>query len=148
MSLEKWVEFGWLKREPTSPDEIGGLISVVDRGLADANVKAISADLRFIAAFQTALTLATIALRASGYRASTQAGHHVRTIESLELTIQADAKLIQKLKVLNNKRNKSSYDTAGVVSNQDLESMVNLAVELKRAVIAWLQKSHQDLLKK
>lgn len=94
MSLEKWVEHGWLKREPTSLDEVNGLMSIVDRGLADSNVKAISTDLRLIAAFNAALTAATIALRASGYRTATQAGHHVRTIDSLELTIQADAKLV------------------------------------------------------
>jgi hypothetical protein len=30
MSLEKWVEYGWLKREPTSRDEIEGLLSIAD----------------------------------------------------------------------------------------------------------------------
>ncbi len=48
MSLEKWVEIGWLKREPTSRDETRGLLSIVERGLADAKVQAISVDLRFI----------------------------------------------------------------------------------------------------
>jgi len=42
MSLEKWVEFGWLRREPTSPDEIGSLLGVVERSLADAKVDAVS----------------------------------------------------------------------------------------------------------
>jgi len=72
MSLEKWVEYGWLEREPTSPDEIQGLLSIVERGLADSKVEAISTDLRFIAAFNSALTAATVALRANGYRAIVQ----------------------------------------------------------------------------
>jgi hypothetical protein len=38
MSLEKWEEYGWLKREPTSPDEIRNLLSIVDRGLTDSKV--------------------------------------------------------------------------------------------------------------
>jgi hypothetical protein len=146
MSLEKWVEIGWLKREPTSPGEITGLLSIVERGLTDAKVTAISVDLRFISAFNGSLTAATVALRASGYRTATQAGHHVRTIESLEFTMQFDAKLIQKLKVFNSKRNQSSYDVAGAVSEQDLQSIMRLGSELQRGLKAWLQQSHPELL--
>src|ERR1700752_1769728 len=120
MSLEKWLEYAWVRREPSSANEIKALESIVARSLADAKVKAISADLRFVAGFTAALTAATMALRAAGYRTVTQTGHHLKVIESLELTIHADSKLIQKLKVLSNKRNKSIYDVAGAVSDQDL----------------------------
>ena len=82
----------------------------MDRSLADSKVEAISTDLRFIAAFNAALCVATTALRASGHRTVTQAGHHVKTIESLELTIKASPKIIQRFKTFNNKRNKSVYD--------------------------------------
>jgi hypothetical protein len=87
MSLEKWVEYGWLRREPTSPGQIKDLLGIVERSLADSKVEAVSTDLRFIAVFNAALSVATTALRASGHRTVTQAGHHVKTIESLELTI-------------------------------------------------------------
>ena len=147
MSLEKWVEYGWLRREPTSPNEIKGLLGIVERSLADSRVDAVSTDLRFIAAFNAALCVATTALRASGYRTVTQAGHHVKSIESLELTIKADPKLIQKFKTFNNKRNKSVYDVAGAVSDQELEAMVKLANELKDSTIAWLHRFHPELLK-
>src|SRR5438105_10730742 len=95
MSLEKWVEYGWLRREPTSPGEIKDLLGIVERSLSDSKVEAVSTDLRFIAAFNAALSVATTALRASGHRTVTQAGHHVKTIESLELTIKASPKVIQ-----------------------------------------------------
>jgi hypothetical protein len=65
----------------------------------------VSEDRRFEAAFSAARTAASIALRASGYRTSTQAGHHAKTIESLELTIKADSKLIQRMRTLSKKRN-------------------------------------------
>ena len=123
MSLEKWVEYGWLRREPTSPDEIRSLLGIVERSLADAKVEAVSTDLRFIAAFNAALCIATMALRATGHRTVTQAGHPVKTIESLELTVKANPKLIQRFKALNNKRNKSVYDIAGAVSDQALPNM-------------------------
>jgi len=147
MSFEKWVEYGWLRREPTSPSEIKDLLGIVERSLADSRVEAVSTDLRFIAAFNAALCAATTALRASGHRAATQAGHHVKTIESLELTLKANPKLIQRFKTFNNKRNKSVYDVAGAVSDQELEAMVKLANELKNSTLAWLQESHPELLK-
>ncbi len=147
MSLEKWAEYGWLKAEPTSRDEIKSLLAIVDRDLKDATVAGVSEDRRFEAAFSAARTSATIALRASGYRTSTQAGHHVKTIESLELTINADSKLVQRLKTLSKKRNATSYDSAGTVSAQELELAIRTATELRRTVVAWLEKNHPELLK-
>ena len=147
MSLEKWVEYGWLKLEPTSRDEIKSLLTIVNRDLKDANVAAISDDRRFEAAFNAARTVATLALRASGYRTSTQPGHHVKTIESLELTIKADSKLIQKLKTLSKKRNATSYDSAGNVSRQELELALKTAGELQRQVLTWLENNHPKLAK-
>src|SRR5205807_6602341 len=146
MSLEKWAEYGWLKAEPTSRDEIKSLLTIVGRDLRDANVTAISEDRRFEAAFSAARTAATLAWRASGYRTSTQLGHHVKTIESLELTIKADSKMIQKMKTFSKKRNATSYDSAGNVSKQELELAIKTAADLHREVVTWLQKNHPELL--
>jgi hypothetical protein len=107
MSLEKWVEYGWRRREPTSFSEIKDLLGIVEPSLADAKVEAVSTDLRFIAAFNAPLRVSTTALRAFGHRTATQAGHHAKTIESLELTIKASPKLIQRFKTFNHKRNQS-----------------------------------------
>lgn len=51
MSLEKWSEYGWLKAEPTSRDEIQGLLGIIERDLKDATVAGVSEDRRFEAAF-------------------------------------------------------------------------------------------------
>ena len=147
MSLEKWVEYSWLKAEPTSRDEIKSLLTIVDRDLKDANVAAVSEDRRFEAAFSAARTAATIALRASGYRTSIQVRQHAKTIESLELTINADSKMIQKMRTFSKKRNVTSYDSAGNVSKQELQLAIKTAAELHRQVVAWLQKNHPELLK-
>ena len=146
MSLANWAEYGWLKAEPTSTDEIRGLLTIVSRDLKDATVAEVSEDRRFEAAFNAARTLATVALRASGYRTSTQAGHHLRTIESLELTINADSKLIQRLKTLSKKRNATSYDLAGNVSEQELQLAIKTAEDMQRQVLSWLKEKHPDLL--
>lgn len=146
MNLEDWAEYGWLKPEPTSRGEIKSLFTIVDRDLADANVAGVSEDRRFEAAFSAIRTCANIALRGSGYRASMQTGHHIKTIESLELTIKSDAKLIQRMKILSKKRNATSYDSAGNISNQELELAIKTATGLRREVVGWLQNNHPTLL--
>ena len=130
------MEYSWLKAEPTSRDEIKSLLTIVDRDLKDANVAVISEDRRFEAAFSAARTAATIALRASGYRTSIQVRQHAKTIESLELTINADSKMIQKMRTFSKKRNITSYDSAGSVSKQELELAIKTAAELHRQVVA------------
>jgi hypothetical protein len=147
VSLEKWAEYGWLKPEPSSRNEIRSLLAIVDRDLKDANLAGLSEDRRFEAAFSAARTSANIALRASGYRTAIQPGHHIKTIESLELTIRADAKLVQRMKMLSKKRNATSYDSAGNVSKQELDLAMKTAIELRRDVVGWLEKNHPELLK-
>lgn len=49
--------------------------------------------------------------------------------------------------MFNNKRNKSSYDVAGVVSDQELQLVIKVAAELQDKVKAWLQQSYPELLK-
>lgn len=147
MSLEKWAEFGWLRPEPSSPQEICGLLAIVDRDLRDARVEAISEDRRFEAAFNGARTAANISLRACGYRTAMQQGHHLKTIEALELTLGAEPRLIEKLRVFSRKRNATSYDSAGNVSDQELEELIRVAEELQRRVTGWLRANHPELLK-
>jgi hypothetical protein len=53
MNLEKWVEYGWLRREPTSPGEIKDLLGIVERDLGDSKVEAVSTDLRFLSLLST-----------------------------------------------------------------------------------------------
>jgi hypothetical protein len=147
MSLDKWAEYGWLKAEPSSPGEIADLLGIVSRDLHDARVEAISEDRRFEAAFNAARSAANVALRASGYRSTMQLGHHMKTIESLELTVQADPKLIQKMRVFSKKRNATSYDSAGNISNHELEDAIKVADELQQSVTDWLRKNHPELIK-
>lgn len=146
MSLEKWAEYGWIKAEPTSREEVQGLLTIVERDLKDAVLEGLSEDRRFEAAFNAARTCANLALRASGYRTSTQVGHHLKTIESLEFTIGADSKLIRRMKALSQKRNATSYDTAGNVSAQEMELGIKTGRELRDAVLSWLKKNHPALL--
>ena len=146
MSLERYVENSWLRREPTSPQEIADQLGIVARSMNDAVVETISDDLRFYTAFNAVLALANTALRASGYRTTNQPGHHTRTIETLEYTIGADARLIRKLLAFSKKRNVASYDSAGAISSQELLDNLTTAQDLRYATETWLRNSYPELL--
>jgi hypothetical protein len=146
MSLERYVENAWLRREPTSRQEIVDQLGIVARSMNDAAVEGISDDLRFYTAFNAVLALANTALRASGHRTTNQQGHHTRTIETLEYTIRADAKLIRKLVAFSKKRNVASYDSAGSISNQELTDILVTADDLRHTVEIWLRTAHPELV--
>jgi hypothetical protein len=147
MSLENYFKNSWLKKEPTSPQEIADQLGLVSRCMKDAGVDGISDDLRFYTAFNAILALANTALRASGYRTTTQPGHHTRTIETLEYTIHADDKTIRKIMAFSKKRNVASYDSAGSISDEELRQILLTAESLRETVEKWLAETHPELLK-
>lgn len=146
MSLERYVENSWLRREPTSRQEIADQLGIVARSMNDAAVESISDDLRFYTTFNAVLALANTALRASGYRTTNQPGHHARTIETLEYTIGADVKLVRKLMAFSKKRNVASYDSAGSISSHELEQILLTTADLRYTVDAWLRTTHSELV--
>ena len=151
MSLEKLAQLGWYKREPTSPNEIADLFSIVDRCLTDLNVEGISDDLRFQAAYNGILTLTNIALRASGFRVSLGQGHHQRVIESLEYTLTTQdgdgrERWIRKIKAHSQKRNTTSYDSAGGVSPNDLAQIIRDLPALRAQIETFLKEMHPELV--
>jgi hypothetical protein len=114
-------------------------------------VESISDDLRFQAAYNGILTLANIALRASGFRVSLGQGHHQRVIESLEYTLtteesDARAKWVRKIKSHSQKRNATSYDLAGGISPNDLAQIIRDLAALREQVDACLKETHPEYL--
>ena len=145
MSLKDWLSKGWLIEHSSSPQEIGDLLSLVDRDLLDSQVPGLTADWRLNIAYNAALQAATAALAASGYRASRKA-HHMRVVQSLEFTIGADKGMIAGLDGFRKKRNISDYERAGYVSDGEAEEMRDLATRLREDVLAWILSKHSDLL--
>jgi hypothetical protein len=67
MSLQSWLENGWLRQHRTSKKEIADLFRIMERDLQDAE-GGISDDWRFGIAYNAALKLCTILLYAEGFR--------------------------------------------------------------------------------
>lgn len=145
MSLKDWLNNRWLEEHQTSLQEIADLLAIADRDIADCQISELSADWKMNIAYNAALQLATIALYASGYRATREA-HHYRIIQSLAFTIDANPELITLFDHFRKKRNISGYDCAGMISNQEANEMRNLAVYLQETVIKWLHDNYPDLI--
>lgn len=145
MSLQNWLNNGWLTEHRTSSQEIAALFAVADRDLSDCRTSGLSSDWQLNIAYNAALQTATAALAASGYRAAREA-HHYRVIQSLAHTIKADVSLVALFDQFRKKRNISGYDHAGMISDQEAKEMVNLASRLRQEVEEWFHENHPDLM--
>lgn len=145
MTLEQWKQNGWLKVEPTSSAEIANLLAIVERDLEDAK-SSISADWRFGIAYNAALKLCTILLRAEGYRPS-HGLQHYRTIMAVPLILGESRKEdANYLDACRTKRNVVEYDYVGGASGEDAKELLEFVEEFRQDVATWLKKNHGELL--
>jgi hypothetical protein len=145
MSLTGWRDAGWLGEHKPSREETRALLDVIDRDLRDSAVAAISPDTQLGLAYNAALQAATIALAASGYRASRERKHYI-TIPSLTYTIGTDPVAVRKLDAFRKKRNIGDYERAGSTSATEAAELRGLARVLRDDVYRWLEHHHPELL--
>lgn len=144
MTLKQWESNGWLKAEPTSNDEIANLLAIVKRDLQDAT-GSISPDWQFGIAYNAALKLCTVLLRAEGYRPA-HGLQHYRTVMAMPLILGASKKAdAEYLDACRNKRNIVEYDYVGGASEDEATELLEFSQELKKEVEAWLKEKHPDL---
>src|SRR5208283_79183 len=145
MSLNDWVQYGWLSEHQSSSEEIKNLFGLVDRDLRECQAKGLGADWSFAIAYNAGLQAATAALAAAGYRASRDS-HHYRVIQSLSLTLGKSAAFIRSFDAFRKKRNVSNYDIGGGVSDRELQEMTAIAESLHQEVESWIRAKHASLL--
>lgn len=144
MSLQQWVEHGWLRPHKTSSEEIENLLQIVNRDLEDAE-RDISPDWRFGIAYNAALKLCTILLYVEGFRAERTLQHY-RTIQALSVILGKErAEDVTYLDTCRNKRNIVEYDYIGGVTEEDANELIEFAGELKKDVMKWLKEKYPAL---
>ncbi len=145
MTLKQWESNAWLRPEPTSKKEIANLLAIVDRDLKDAT-GSISPDWQFGIAYNAALKLCTILLRAEGYR-PVHGLQHYRTLMAMPLILgdekQGDANYFDSCR---KKRNIVEYDYIGGASEKDAKELLRFAKDLRHEVLAWLKENHSEFL--
>jgi uncharacterized membrane protein len=137
MSLQSWLQNSWLVQRTTSPEEIKNLLAISDRDLLACQVKQLPADWRCTIAYNAALQAATAALAAGGYRA---ARDNITTVLSNRWSSRLHrAENIDTLDGFRKKRNVSSYDLAGAVSDKEADEMLKLATSLRADAEEWIR---------
>jgi len=146
MSLEVWIKNGWLREHKTSPQEVAGILDLVERDLSDASRAEISTDWRFNIAYNAGLQLATLVLYVAGYRTGRGESKHYRVIQAFPLVLgQEFVATRDYLENCRRKRNVSEYDTAGTISVKEADDLLRAVRELKAKIEHWLLKNHTDL---
>lgn len=147
MTLEQWYRNGWLQQAEASVPELGQLLNVVDRDLGDAQVVGLSADGKFQHAYNAALQLCMLALRASGYRVRKGEGQHKHGINSLRYTLGKNwSEIADHIERCSRLRGQSFYEQTGVVSQRDADDLIVAARQLRGDVVNWLKSSHPKLV--
>lgn len=124
--------------------ELDNLRSIVTRSLKDVAATGLSADARFIMAYDAARTLSLIIVRAAGYRPRS-VGAHYNTFVALEAADPAFAALSAYFDGCRIKRNTSEYTFAGGVSDTDADGLLKAVQNFAVDVDAWLKAHHPHL---
>ncbi len=145
MSLAAWAKNGWLRPHQTNRQQLGDLLAIVDRDLADAAAGGLSQDWRFGIAYNAALKLCTMLLYAQGHRPEKNLAHYC-TLQSLPLILGTewddDADYLDTCRA---KRNTAEYDAVGQVSATEADELIAFTHKLRAATLEWLQQTHPAL---
>ncbi|MFC1573537.1 SAV_6107 family HEPN domain-containing protein [Candidatus Eisenbacteria bacterium] len=146
MTLKRLLADGRLRPHLTSAKEIADLLRVIDRDMEDAAFEKLSADRRFATAYNAALQLATVILRAEGYRTS-GAAHHWATFQALPGILGSDhTDRADYFDSCRTKRNIADYDAAGMISEAEVRELVEEAKAFRGDVLEWLRQKHPGLV--
>lgn len=145
-ALKSLIDAGWLEEQPTSADEICGLLGIVERRLDEVQGSLKYPDSIYTLAYDAVRCAATAVLRAHGLRAK-HARHHEMVFEALHrLAIPDVSDRARYYDACRRKRSTLEYDSAGDVSNAEAEELRKEAVRFATAVRGWLEAHHQELL--
>jgi hypothetical protein len=147
MSLEQWLQNGWLRRDTATVAEIQQLLEVVDRDIADAQSKGLSPDGQFQHSYDAGLQLCVIPLRACGYRVPKGGGHHKFSIDSLRHTLGGKwGETADYLERCSRLRGQAIYERSGAVSRRDADELTQTVQKLRRDVVDWLNTTCPELV--
>jgi hypothetical protein len=124
---------------------IAKLLAAARRNLADAQLRGLSPENRFDAAYKALMQCAIVALQANGYRTlSSKPGHHQTAIQALSQTIGYPQDEVIVLDALRKQRNVSDY-SGDIVSDDAVSECFQSATRLLGHLESWLQLHKPEL---
>ncbi len=139
MSWNKLLADQRVALEPTSKQELDGIRQMVTTNLNDANVAGLSSQGRYEFAYNAARLVATIVIRASGYRVTSKTGHHWVTFQALEAANSAFLMAAAHFDAARRKRNDFSYDTPISISETDADELVAAVKQFQLDAEKWIR---------
>jgi hypothetical protein len=111
MTLANLLAIQRLLAFSATPQGVQRLLAAATRNLLDAQLKQLSPENRFDAAYKCIMQCAMLGLWARGYRTSTsQPGHHQTALQALPLTMGLPNDIIIVLDALRKQRNLNDYE--------------------------------------
>ena len=144
MTWAKLLANSNVTRSRSSKAELDRLRSIVARSLADVSAAGLSADSRFIMAYDAARTLSLMIVRASGYRPRAVGGHY-NTFVALEAADPAFAALSAYFDGCRLKRNASEYDFAGGITDTEADALLTSVRQFAVDAESWIKAHHPPL---
>jgi hypothetical protein len=129
---------------PPNKAELDNLRSIVARSLKDVTAVGLSADYRFVMAYDAARTLSLLVVRAAGYRPRTVGGHY-NTFLALEAADPGFAALSAYFDGCRMKRNQCEYDFAGGVTDTEANALLKSVNQFALDAEDWIKARYPQL---
>jgi hypothetical protein len=145
MTWKKLLADRRVATEPVSKEEIESLRELARRSQQDAGLKDLSFDGRFDRAYSAAHALATLVIRASGYRAMQPSAQHntFLALEEVDRALFTDFSAY--FDTCRTIRNEVSYEAASVVSEAQLTELLEQVKAFESVVNDWLGRNYPSL---
>lgn len=122
------------------------MLRVVERDVEDSQLPGLSTDRAFATAYNAALQLCVVVLRAEGWRTK-GVGHHHTAIVALGVILGSDLQAtVDFLDACRAKRNAVDYDGIGLATEADVEDLHTEIESLRSRVLEWLHGAHPELV--
>ena len=145
MSLDNLVGKG-LEKTATDADEVARYMEMIEAKLKDSKNSSNSFVSRFDLAFESLLQAAVLALRANGYRTTSQAGHQQLAIQTLPKSVGLDVAEVRTLEEYRKKRSAGLYGADYSPTEEEVKSVIQSADALLRIVRDWIKANHRELI--
>jgi hypothetical protein len=132
-------------QEPTSKNELDELRAMVATNLQDAHIPGLSAQGVYEFGYNAARLMATIVVRASGYRVTAKSGHHYFTFQALQAADPAFLKTSIYFDIARDRRNEFSYDAPVSISDTDADDLVKAVEQFQSDAEAWIKVKDRTL---
>ena len=145
MALENWFEIGKLFKHKTNREELDAIFGVIERCFNDAGLKGLSSDQKYISSYQAAFEAAIAFIYCHGYR-PIKAGHHYIVWQCMkDLVSENIRKTVLLFENAAKKRNKLSYDVAGLASQKEADELYNEAKDFVGFIKKEIKKFNTEM---